>query len=187
MSTVVKEWFREEVLPLEAALTRYLARNWVNRSEIADLRQDVYEKAIRGAGSGLPDHTAAYIFAIARNHLISLSRRGRVVAFEGLPTEEGAAQADLLTPERHATGQDELRRLQVALDSLPKGCQEVVRLRKVEGLTSREVAVRLGSGIDAVEQQTKRGMRALADLLYSPVEPEVRTTLSLMDRKRHRR
>jgi DNA-directed RNA polymerase specialized sigma24 family protein len=41
----------------------------------------------------------------------------------------------------------------------------VVQLRKVEGLSCREVAERLGVGIDTVEQQTVRGMRALADFM----------------------
>lgn len=37
-----KAWFVHEVLPLEAMLTRYLARNWRNRSDLEDVRQEVY-------------------------------------------------------------------------------------------------------------------------------------------------
>jgi hypothetical protein len=32
-------WFVQEVLPLEAALTRFLRRNWREESDILDLRQ----------------------------------------------------------------------------------------------------------------------------------------------------
>jgi len=51
------------------------------------------------------------------------------------------------------------------MDALPPRCREVVRLRKVEGLTTRETADRLGVGIDTIEQQLTLGMRALVDFM----------------------
>ena len=55
--------------------------------------------------------------------------------------------------------------MQAGLDRLPPRCREVVRLRKIEGLSTRETAERLGVGIDTVEQQTVHGMRALVDFM----------------------
>jgi RNA polymerase sigma-70 factor (ECF subfamily) len=72
---------------------------------------------------------------------------------------------DVMTPDRHLTARDELRRVQAGLDRLPPRCREVVRLRKIEGLSTRETAERLGVGIDTVEQQTVHGMRALVDFM----------------------
>jgi RNA polymerase sigma factor (sigma-70 family) len=74
---------------------------------------------------------------------------------------------DELTPERHASGRAELRLLQVALDALPPRCREVVEMRKVEGLSQRDVAARLGITEDTVERQVANGMRALADALLA--------------------
>lgn len=51
------------------------------------------------------------------------------------------------------------------MDALPPRCREVVRLRKVEGLTTQETADRLGIGIDTVERQLTMGMRALVDFM----------------------
>lgn len=45
----LKRWFCEEVLPLEASLTRYLRRNWRTAEHVMDIRQDIYEAALSGA------------------------------------------------------------------------------------------------------------------------------------------
>ncbi len=46
---------------------------------------------------------------------------------------------------------------EAGLAGLPPKCREVVRLRKVEGLTTREAADRLGVGIDTIERQLAIG------------------------------
>jgi RNA polymerase sigma-70 factor (ECF subfamily) len=159
-------WFCREVLPLEAALTRFIRRNWRSASDVTDLRQDIYERALNGARAELPGNTAAYLFTVARNHLINTAKRARIVSFDLVADLESIdVEADLLATERHLSARDELRRAQAGLDNLPSRCREVVQLRKVEGLSTREVADRLGVGIDTVEKQTTLGMRALVDFM----------------------
>src|SRR5881628_1388647 len=75
-------WFCAEVLPLEQALTSFIRRNWRSASDIIDLRQDIYERALTGARAGIPVHTRGYVFAVARNHLINQANRGQVVSIE---------------------------------------------------------------------------------------------------------
>lgn len=41
----------------------------------------------------------------------------------------------------------------------------MVTLRKVEGLSTRETADRLGVGVDTIERQLTLGMRALVDFM----------------------
>lgn len=72
---------------------------------------------------------------------------------------------DNLTPDRTLLARDDLRRLQMGLERLPPRCREVVYLRKVEGLSTREVAERMRVTIDTVEQQTRYGIRALNDFM----------------------
>ena len=50
----VEAWFVREVLPLEAALMQYLQHNWRNKSDIDDLRQDVYVRVYEAARSKFP-------------------------------------------------------------------------------------------------------------------------------------
>src|SRR3546814_7959898 len=71
----------------------------------------------------------------------------------------------MLTAERHAIARDTLRRAQEGIDRLSPRVKQIVLLRKVEGLNTRETAEHLGIGIDAVERQLSMGMKALADFM----------------------
>jgi RNA polymerase sigma-70 factor (ECF subfamily) len=159
-------WFCREVLPLEPALTQFLRRNWKVTADVTDLRQDIYERALSGARAAIPTHTRQYLFTVARNHLINCAKRGQIVSFE-LIADMNALQLDFdrFATERQLSARDELRRAQIALDQLPPRCREVVRLRKVEGLSTRETADRLGISVNTVEKQMTQGMRALVDFM----------------------
>jgi RNA polymerase sigma-70 factor (ECF subfamily) len=62
------------------------------------------------------------------------------------------------------------------IDTLPPRCREVVRLRRIEGLSQRETAERLGLSENVVEKEIRRGEQAvmtyraaLAQTLLVPV------------------
>ena len=159
-------WFIREVLPLEAALMRFLRRNWREENDLADLRQDVYVRVYDAARHGIPRQTKSFVFSTARNLLIDLVRRSRIVSIETVAdldvsnVSEGEA-----SPERQAIARGELRQLQAALELLPRRCREVVVMRKIDGIRQREVAVRLGITEDTVEKQVAKGVRMLANIL----------------------
>ncbi|TDP62092.1 RNA polymerase sigma factor [Roseateles toxinivorans] len=156
-------WFVDQVLPLEGVLERYLRRNWRDGDEIADLRQEVYARVFDGCAQGQPDSAQAFVLSTARNLLIDRARRAQIVDIETFADMNALAPTlDELSPERHLAARSELRLLQRALDLLPARCREVVELRKVEGLSQREVAARMGISEDTVEKQVSKGVRALA-------------------------
>jgi RNA polymerase sigma factor (sigma-70 family) len=159
-------WFCNEVLPLEGALTRFIERNWRASQDVHELRQDVYERALRGARETLPTNTPAFVFTVARHHLINCAMKARIVSIDLVADLEGIGHAqDLFATDRMMDARDELRRAHAGLDALPPRCREVLRLRKIEGLTTREAAERLGVGIDTIERQLTMGMRALVDFM----------------------
>lgn len=162
----LKRWFCEEVLPLEASLTRYLRRNWRAAEQVMDIRQDIYEAALTGGRQGLPDNTAGYLFTIARNLIVNRAKRERIVSFEQFADLESVDVAvDLSATDRHMDARDALRRAQEGIERLPPRCREVVRLRKIEGLSTREAAARMGVGIDTIERQLMLGIRAMTDAM----------------------
>ena len=57
-----------------------------------------------------------------------------------------------------------------AFDSLSEKCRNVVWLRRVEGLSQRETARRLGVREGAVESQLARGVRVLAQAVFGLAE-----------------
>src|SRR5690606_37490994 len=95
-------------------------------------------------------------------------RRGKVVSIEPMGDfEPSRVLVDEVTPERWSGGRQTLHRLSDALDRLPARCREVVWLRRVEDLSQKDVALRLGISEKTVEKQIAKGMRLLADALYA--------------------
>jgi len=169
----VEAWFVREVLPLEASLTHFLQNSYRKTNEISDLRQDVYAQVIEAAQKRLPDRAKPFLFTIARHLLINRIRRDRVVSIESVadPDELGVA-IDAPGPDRTVIARDELRRLQTAIDKLPPRCRETILLGRIEGLTGREIAERMGINETTVSHYIADGMRALADFLYgTPADP----------------
>jgi len=158
-------WFRREVLPLERVLASYIRRNWRVAEDVMELRQDIYEHALIGARrSGLPTNTRAYLFTLARNHLINHAKRARIVSFETIVDLDTVGRApDIFESERALTARDELRHAKAGIDKLPPRCREVIRLRKLDGLSTQEAAEALGVTTETIRQQLKYGMKALVD------------------------
>ena len=129
----------------------------------------------------------AYLFTVARNHLINQAKRGQVVSIE-LVSDMSSFDNDFdrFGAERQLSAREELRRTQQGLDQLPPRCRQVVWLRKVEGLSTRETADRLGITVDTVEKQITQGMRALVDYMLGgsgkirrPLDPRRRSRSEL--------
>lgn len=161
-------WFVDQVLPLEAVLERFLRRNWRDMDEIPDLRQEVYARVYDGCARCRPESAQAFVLTTARNLLIDRARRAQIVSIETYADMDALAPTlDELSPERHLAARSELKLLQIALNLLPARCREVIELRKIEGLSQREVASRMGITEDTVERQVSKGVRALAMALQT--------------------
>jgi RNA polymerase sigma factor (sigma-70 family) len=167
-ATDLDTWFVREVLPLEAALMQFLRRSWRNRADVDDLCQEVYVRVYEAAQKEIPDPARPFVFAVARNLIINRVRREHIVPIETFGDLDALAiAADEPGPDRNAIAREELRRLQAALDRLPPRCREAVVLKKIEGLSRKEIAQRMNIGEDTVHRHLTEGRLALADLLYA--------------------
>jgi len=161
-------WFAAEVLPLEAELMRFLRRSHRDESELEDVCQDAFVKVYEAAKLERPKSVKPFVFTVARNVLIDHARHARIVPIEAaLDLEDLDIASEEPGPERALIARDELRRLQMALDRLPKRCREAVMLRKIEGLSMREIAVRMGISVKTVDAHLVQGAAALANILFS--------------------
>jgi RNA polymerase sigma factor (sigma-70 family) len=165
--TALDEWFAAEILPHEGALVRYLTRVWPNSAEVLDLRQDIYVRIYESARRTLPTSPKAFLFATARNLMTDRIRHSRVVFIDSTQDFDNLnVLIDEISPERRMSARQELRALAQAFDLLSEKCRNVVWLRRVEGLSQRETALRLGLQEGAVESQLARGVRALARAVF---------------------
>src|SRR5690606_24133698 len=96
MAPGLDQWFTEQILVHEEALLRYLSRNWAQREEIHDLRQEVYARVYEAAGKSLPTQPKSFLFASARHLLADRARRARVVSIE---TVGDSGQLNVLVDE----------------------------------------------------------------------------------------
>jgi RNA polymerase sigma factor (sigma-70 family) len=169
--TTLDQWFAAEILPHEGLLLRYLTRVWRNSAEVFDLRQDIYVRVYESARSALPTTPKAFLFATARNLMTDRIRHSRVVFIDSTPDFDVLdVLIDDVSPERRLSARQELRMLARAFDSLSEKCRNVVWLRRVEGLSQRETAQRLGLHEGAVESQLARGVRVLALAVFGSAD-----------------
>jgi RNA polymerase sigma-70 factor (ECF subfamily) len=138
---------------------------------VLDLRQDIYVRVYESARGTLPTSPKAFLFTTARNLMTDRVRRSRVVFIDSTQDFEGLnVLIDEISPERRVSARQELRKLATAFDSLSEKCRNVVWLRRVEGLSQRETAQRLGLDEGAVESQLGRGVRVLALAVFGSID-----------------
>jgi RNA polymerase sigma-70 factor (ECF subfamily) len=176
-AAALEEWFVREVLPLEAMLMQFLRHNWRDKSDIEDMRQEIYIRVCEAAEREIPKSAKSFLFATARNLLIDMARKESVVPIEAVADMESLGiELDTPSPDRSAIAKDELRKLQNALDKLPPRHREAVVLGRIEGLSGREIASRMGIAETTASQHLKLGMHALTDLyLRETTDPARRT------------
>ena len=161
--SILDDWFFREVLPLEPMIIEYLSRNWGSETELEDLRQEVFVKVYESARNEIPVAPRQFVLQTAQNILFVRQRREKVIPIGSLSDLDALnPESDEPSPERRTAALQEVERLQTALDNLPDRCREVVVLRKVRGLSQREVARQLGIEENTVEQHLSKGLRLLA-------------------------
>lgn len=159
-------WLARCVLPNEPALRAWLSRRPLAGLEVDDIVQETY--AILAALDGV-DHIQTprtYMFEVAKSVVLRALRRSRVVAFEALAEAEtlDPPSADP-SPETIAADRQELSRIAALIAGLPAKCREAFTLRKVHGLSQREVALRMGVSENTVEKHVGKGIGVLMNAM----------------------
>ncbi len=81
---------------------------------------------------------------------------------------------DDFTPERIAVVRDELSRVMRSIDAMPERCRDIFKLRKIEGLSQREIALRMGVSESIVENDAVKGLTLLMRAMRGSVDTETR-------------
>ncbi|CAM0997995.1 Two-component system regulatory protein [Rhodanobacter sp. Root179] len=163
----LNNWFAREILVHEGALMRYLLRSWFHRDEIHDLRQEIYVRVYEAAAKARPAQPKSFMFTTARHLMTDRLRRSRVVSIDAVGDLDALnVLIDELSPEHRMSARQELRHLASAFDRLPDRCREVVWLRRVEELSQKQVAARMGISEKTVEKQVAKGSRLIAEYFY---------------------
>lgn len=170
-----------------APLRRYLARLVGCRTEAQDLAHDAYVRVFPAMREGQVEAPQAFLYTTARRLAINrLRHRDRAqtqsVATETLDTTMAAGPG---VPQT-VMARQELAQLERALAQLPPGCRAVLLLRKVELLSHKEIARRLGVTRSTVEKQQVRAVRLLREALDASPAAEASASVRPTDRRERR-
>ena len=160
-------WLTEEVRPFDLPLRAYLSRSLPSQADVDDLVQDTYVRLLKAKGKGSIRHIKGLFFAIARNLVHDFFRQKNDANVVPI-TESGVIPVFLSNDESLVEGvcrREELALLCDAFNSLPERCREVIMLRKIKGLSQREIAELLGIAEHTVESLAAKGVRRCADYL----------------------
>lgn len=147
-----------------------VARSIVGDDLARDVVQQTFVKAWRAAASFDADRELApWLYAIARRTAIDVLRAERSPT-KGGHGPEVEVGVEALSMERTW----EVFEIRRALDDLPEGERDVVRLSHLEGWTHAEIADRLGVPVGTVKSRSSRAHTRLAAALGHLLEP--RTT-----------
>ncbi|KQX24276.1 MULTISPECIES: RNA polymerase sigma factor [unclassified Sphingomonas] len=158
-------WLATHIVPHEPALREWLSRlAGVGHDQIDDLVQETYATLARKEEVASVNNPRAYAFQVARSILLQQLRRARIVAFGTLTDLDQSDEAsDMPSPEQHAIARDEYARVVQAIAAMPQQTREAFHLRRVEGLSQREIAARLGVSENIVEKHITRGIKLLME------------------------
>ena len=154
-------WFAEHVLPHEPLLRAWLRSRFPRGLEIDDLVQEAFARVLRAHAAGtVLLSPKAVLFATARNLAVDNLRRHRIAGGEPLVSFDARDVLDEADgiPET-VDRAEKLELLTAAIQSLPDRCRQVLTLRKLYGLSQREIAGRLGISVCTVSAQLTIGVR----------------------------
>jgi RNA polymerase sigma factor (sigma-70 family) len=160
---VRSRWLATHVLLHEPALRAWLRRiTHVTDSDIDDIIQETYAILAKVENVDTIRNPRAYAFQVARSVFLQGLRRSKVVAIEAIMDLDALhAPDDAPSPEQHAMGKRELRRVEAAIADMPPQVRKVFWLRRVEGLSQRDTAAELGLAEHTVEKYSAKGMKLL--------------------------
>jgi RNA polymerase sigma-70 factor (ECF subfamily) len=144
-----------------SSLRRYLARLLGNATEAQDVAHDAYLRVYPVVARKPADRPEALLYVTARRLAINRLKRRSISPFGREAAAPEAAASSAPGVAQQVMARQELRLLEQAIARLPEGCRAVLLLRKVELLSHREIADRLGIAVSTVEKQHARALRLL--------------------------
>lgn len=151
----------ETYLENEAALKRFLRRFIKSREGADDLAQEAFLRAFAAESERVIQSPKAFLFKVARNLALNeLARQSSATTqplgdFEGQAVLEDSSQAAV---DDAVDGRERIRMLARAIAALPPQCAKVFVLRKMQGLSQKEIAARLNISVRTVENHVALGL-----------------------------
>jgi RNA polymerase sigma-70 factor (ECF subfamily) len=162
-------WLAECVLPHEPRLRSWLARHRVVDLDVDDIVQEAYAVLAELQNVDHIRNPRNYLYSVAHSILLQHVRRQRIVSIEAMADlEHLGLYSDEPTPDEALSDFQELREIAQLLAGLPRRCREAFTLRKIEGLSQREIAGRMHIAESTVEKHISKALNLLSIAMRGP-------------------
>lgn len=176
----------------QAALRHYISRFVRRNSDIDDIAQEAFLRAYRAECSRDEplEQPKSYLFKVAHNVAVSELQKKSTHILDCLEDID-----ELSVPWVEQTLEDDVMARQTvgihceAVAALPAQCRRVYLMRKVHGMSHREIADRLGIKQSTIEKHVSKGVRDCARYVrlrqagLDPADPSVNAAANLATSK----
>lgn len=156
----------EAYLTHQHALGRFIARYVKSSHDIEDVVQEAFLRSYAANLNSDLEHPKAFLYQTARNvALDQLDRASTRLESYLEDLELGDVLIDTVSAEEHAAQQEQFAIFCKATERLPLQCRRAFILRKVYGLSHREIAEQLGISTSTVEKHLAAGILRCRDYM----------------------
>ena len=140
-------------------LMKFLTSFFSSRADVEDAVQEAYLRAYVAEQKKSIDQPKAFLFRVAKNVALSkLARKSRQIT-DYLEDSSASASIDSNSAaDTQAEAQETLGLYCEAVAALPDKCREAFLLRKVHGMSHKEIAEHMSLSISSVEKYLRRGL-----------------------------
>lgn len=143
----------------EAPLKRFVSRFLRSSQDIEDIVQEAFLRAYRAEADKEIEQPKSYLFRIAKHlALTQLSRKSRQITDYLEDCNESIVTTASASVEDEFIANQTLGMHCEAVAALPPQCRRVYLMRKVYGMTHKEIAERLGIAVSTVEKHLIKGV-----------------------------
>ncbi|MBT5331907.1 MAG: RNA polymerase sigma factor [Porticoccaceae bacterium] len=168
-------------------LKRFLAKFLSSEQDIEDVAQEAYLKAYSAEqDKGCIEQPKAFLFSIAKNLALNeLTRKSRRMTDYIEDCQSQVSMESAATVENEVEANHSIGLYCEAVANLPEKCRRVYLLRKVHGLSHKEICARLGVSRSTVEKYISMGSLSCRDYMSRREQQHFSPSSSRWERETH--
>lgn len=148
------------------SLRNYISRFMVSAHEIDDVSQETFLRAYKAEQKTTIEQPKAFLFRVAKNMMLSeFSSKSRKMIDYVADFEQAQLQGSTPSLEDHVVAGQKIGVYCEAIASLPPRCRQVILMKKVYGMSHKEIARRMEVSVSAVEKHLVKGGKKCAQYM----------------------